>query len=72
MTATQRASRPFLAEWYNGKRAEIGFGPASSVSLATARRIAGEMHEALALGQNVRGRPRELAGLFEAEHPRDV
>lgn len=39
----------------NGKRAEIGIGPASSVSLATARRIAGEMREAVAVGQDPRG-----------------
>ncbi|MFD1034815.1 Arm DNA-binding domain-containing protein [Sphingomonas hankookensis] len=39
----------------NGKRAEIGIGPASSVSLAIARRIAGEMREAVAVGQDPRG-----------------
>ncbi len=39
----------------NGKRAEIGIGPAVSVSLATARRIAGEMREAVAVGQDPRG-----------------
>ena len=32
-----------------GKRAEIGLGPASSVPLATARRLAGQMREAVAL-----------------------
>ncbi len=39
----------------NGKRAEIGIGPVSSVSLATARRIAGEVREAVAVGQDPRG-----------------
>lgn len=39
----------------NGKRAEIGIGPAVSVSLAAARRIAGEMREAVAVGQDPRG-----------------
>lgn len=38
----------------SGKRTEIGLGPASSVSLAVARRIAGEMREAVATGQDPR------------------
>ncbi len=38
----------------NGKRSEIGIGPASAVTLATARRIAGEMREAVATGGNPR------------------
>ncbi len=38
----------------NGKRSEIGIGAASSVSLATARRIAGEMREIVATGGNPR------------------
>ena len=37
-----------------GKRAEIGLGPASSVSLSTARRLAGQMREAVALGTDPR------------------
>lgn len=42
----------------NGKRAEIGIGSAVSVSLATARRIAGEMREAVAVGRD----PRRILG----------
>jgi integrase len=38
----------------NGKRTEIGIGAAASVSLATARRIAGEMREAVATGKDPR------------------
>lgn len=37
-----------------GKRSEIGLGSAQSVSLASARRIAGEMREAVAIGGNPR------------------
>lgn len=40
----------------NGKRKEIGLGPATSVSLATARKLATDMRERVALGQN----PREV------------
>lgn len=39
---------------HEGKRAEIGLGDASSVSLATARRLAGEMRGPAATGQNAR------------------
>lgn len=39
----------------NGKRVEIGLGAAMSVTLATARRISGEMREAIALGNDPRG-----------------
>jgi integrase len=38
----------------DGKRAEIGLGAATAVSLSTARRIAGEMREAIALGSDPR------------------
>lgn len=41
----------------DGKRAEIGLGPASSVSLATARGIAADMREAVATGRDPRGIP---------------
>ncbi len=37
-----------------GRRQEISLGPAASVSLATARRLAGEMREAAAIGQDPR------------------
>lgn len=37
-----------------GKRSEIGLGSASSLSLASARKLAGEMRELVALGQNPR------------------
>jgi integrase len=37
-----------------GKRAEIGLGSVDSIPLATARRLAGEMREAVALGQDPR------------------
>lgn len=37
-----------------GKRTEIGLGAATSISLATARQLAAQMREALALGQNPR------------------
>lgn len=37
-----------------GKRAEIGLGPASSVPLATARRTASQMREAVAMGSDPR------------------
>lgn len=43
----------------NGKQAEIGIGPAVSVSLATARRIADEMREAVAVGHREGAGPRE-------------
>jgi integrase len=38
----------------NGKRSEIGIGAAASVSLATARRAAAEMREAVAIGKDPR------------------
>jgi integrase len=38
----------------NGKRSEVGLGAVSSVSLAVARRIAGEMREAVATGRDPR------------------
>lgn len=47
----------------NGKRAEIGIGAAASVSLATARRIAGEMREAVATGKS----PRSVLAVAEPE-----
>uniref|UniRef100_UPI0025E9B624 tyrosine-type recombinase/integrase n=1 Tax=Sphingomonas sp. TaxID=28214 RepID=UPI0025E9B624 len=37
-----------------GKRAEIGLGPAANLSLAAARRLAAEMREAIALGSEPR------------------
>lgn len=37
-----------------GKRAEIGLGAASAISLAVARRFAGEMREAVAIGKDPR------------------
>lgn len=43
----------FMATIEN-RRKEIGLGPASSVSLAVARRIAGEMREAVAIGRDPR------------------
>ncbi|WP_334656625.1 tyrosine-type recombinase/integrase [Sphingomonas panaciterrae] len=50
-----------------GKRTEIGLGSAQSVSLASARRIAGEMREAVAIGRN----PRQvLTPVAPAEMPR--
>ncbi|GAA0439524.1 MULTISPECIES: tyrosine-type recombinase/integrase [Sphingomonas] len=48
----------------NGKRAEIGIGAAASVSLATARRIAGEMREAVATGKD----PRSVLSPTEAQN----
>lgn len=50
----------------NGKRAEIGIGAASAVTLATARRIAAEMREAVAIGSNPRA---VLASSEPAEEP---
>lgn len=50
-----------------GKRSEIGLGSAQSVSLASARRIAGEMREAVATG----GNPRQvLTPVAPVEMPR--
>lgn len=52
---TDRGSRSwvFMAT-QGGKRSEIGLGATSSVSLATARKIAGEMREAIAAGSDPR------------------
>jgi len=38
----------------NGKRTELGLGPVTSIPLATARRFANEMREAVAVGKNPR------------------
>jgi integrase len=43
----------FMAK-YAGKRREIGLGSTNALSLASARKIAGEMREAVVLGQNPR------------------
>lgn len=47
----------------NGKRAEIGLGPSSSLPLTTARRLAGEMREKVALG----GDPRTVLASAESQ-----
>jgi integrase len=47
----------------NGKRAEIGLGATSSLSLAAARRLAGEMREKVALG----GDPRTVLASAEPQ-----
>lgn len=49
-----------------GKRVEIGLGGAQSVSLATARRLAGEMREAVATGRN----PRTVIAPTEEPQPK--
>lgn len=55
LRVTEHGSRSwvFMAT-HAGKRAEIGLGRASSVSLASARRLAGEMREAVAMGGDPR------------------
>lgn len=50
----------------DGKRAEVGLGPASSVPLATARRLAAEMRESVAGGNDPRA---VLHPAKEAEAP---
>lgn len=51
-----------------GKRTELGLGSASSVTLATARRIAGEMREAIAAG----GDPRRVTAAEPAAEEKKV
>ena len=59
LRVTKRGARSWVFMTVSdGKRSEVGLGSAASVSLATARTLAGEMREAVALGKD----PRQVLG----------